>query len=534
MGLLTSLFDRAKDLLSKPRPAGTATEAVEQGTLDKLMYERLIDEAPPLRDMVAKLGRHHAGANDLVRDMLMLMYQHNPKLADKTAMAPNRLVNWTVTNSMDDAPETAETRSYTVGDKYASALATAGFSGTADQLLRKAETAQDQSEQAEQAQRELSQHEQQLQEALTQAAQAEQGGDEGEIAAAMAELQRQVEATELAGEVADIQAQQAQAGTDALKRQMQASLNEAAEKASDELGQERELMAAWGIEPGQLQTYSFEARRKLMAQLKANEVSKHLQLLGRFKFHEKAARAKRVDTGREEAYDVERSSRLQDVLTSELAMLAHPSLETEFLVRYADSQLLTRKYRGKDKQGKGAVLCMVDTSGSMASGSGRGVTPAIWSKAFALALLQRCEADRRDFVGLIFGTNSQIEVYQFRYGIGTPEDRLARMLAFVERSFNGGTGFEGPFDEAVDLLDAQFNADGKQKGDIIVITDGRCRVGEDWLASYKTRKSELDFRTWWIQCGGPASEQAIAMSDNVRSISEFIDPTPVGDLLKAL
>lgn len=526
MGLLSGLFDRARALLGRPAPAGTAKDAVEHGALDRLVFNDLLEEVPSLRELVDDLNIRYAGTEDLVRDQFMGFFQSGPRLRGEQEMAPSRIRNWSVARDTQNLPATAETREYTVGNKYGATMATLSVASQLRQMLDANEEVQDKAEQAEQAQQELEQANAALAEAMAAAA-ADEGGDEEALAAA---LQQAIAEAEQAGDGAQAACQAANAAAAAAGRRMQGKLSEAVAQAGKELAEEAELLQAWGQEPGQVEMMSIAERQRLVQMLKNHEVSRYIQLLGRFMFSERASRAKRTVPGRDEVYDIERSSRLGDVLSSELFLLANEMTEMDFMQRMAEGQLLTRAYRGTEKAGKGAIILCVDTSSSMRSG-GQGYSPGAWSKAFALALLQRCKADGRDFVGILFSSRSQVQTFRFPKGRAPIE----QVLEFVGKAFNGGTNFEAPLDEAVDILEAEFNAVGRRRGDIVFVTDDECQVSPEWLAFYRKRKVDLGFRTWGIACGKKRAGRTLdELSDNVRAISEFVDPTPVADLMKAI
>jgi uncharacterized protein with von Willebrand factor type A (vWA) domain len=49
---------------------------------------------------------------------------------------------------------------------------------------------------------------------------------------------------------------------------------------------------------------------------------------------------------------------------------------------------------------------------------------------------------------------------------------MTDVIDMAETVLGGGTDFETPLGTAAGLLEAEFNADGHMKGDIVLITDG--------------------------------------------------------------
>lgn len=525
--MLKELFEKARSLLNRGKKAGTATDAVVQGNLDDLVYEQLLQDAPALGQLVDVLGTRYAAPDELVRDVWANFYQHSPIVRERTEMDPTRLHNWAVAKAITEAPETAETREYTRHDKYGAVMATIGVTSKIQEILETNEELAEKTEDDAAAQEKLEQALEALQSAAAAAAAAEGTEDE---AAVGTQLSVAISAAEHAQEMADLTAEALQQAAEGAKKELQAAVQAGVQEAGEDLAEEQEIFQAWGVSDGEVKHWSFAERQAMLALFKASEVTKHVKLMGRFKFQERSTRAKRVDQGRDEMYAITRGNTFEDIAVSEMAMLANPHTRRELLSRFAEGQLLVRSYRGLEQTGKGAIICCVDTSDSM-NWPHNGYKPAAWSKAFALALLERAKADGRDFVGIIFSSRRQVQAFRFPAGKGTVEE----VVAFVTRAFNGGTNFEAPLDAAIDILAAQYNADGRRKGDIVFITDDACRVDADWLAAYKATKLELGFRTWGIACGKAVPGATLSdLSDNVRAISEFLDPTPVADLMRAI
>lgn len=533
MSILSGLFSKARSLLNRA-PAGTARDVVARGTMDQLVLEEVLENAPPLRELAEELSRQYAATGDLIADIWSLFYQPLPKLRDKPEIDPSRLHNWAVAAALNDAPETGEARSYTQLDQYGAAMATIGVGGKVRHLLEDDTEAQEREQEAQQATEQLQQAVANAAKAAARHETAQAGDDEATKQAAAAALEAAT--TQLSTALGDTEHAQQMAehairkATENAKAKLAGLVAEAAEEAADQLADEQELFQAWGVEDGEVRMWSFEERQAMVRMFKASPVTQHLQLMGRFKYAERSLRAKQSRHGRDEVYDITRSGRLEDVLASELALLSNRHTRRDFLTRWDEGQLLSRAYRGTEKEGKGAIIVCVDTSDSMNWGR-PGYKPAAWSKAFALALLERAKAEGRDFVGIIFSSRNQVQTFRFPKGRGP----LSEVVAFVSKAYNGGTDFEKPLDTAIALLEDEFNREGRQKGDIVFITDDNCGVGDGWMASYKARKAELGFRTWGIACGKKRPGQTLdTLSDNVRAIEEFYDPTPVQDLLKAI
>lgn len=523
MSLLASLAEHAQRLLGRV-PPGNADDAVITGRLDRMDFQDVLGEVPALAQMVEALPARHAG--DLVRDVWNSFYQSNPKVRPRTDMDDERLANWSVANSINESPETAEMRSYTEHEPYGATMATLGVTTVVQQLLEQAKL-DDKADTARQAQAKADAAEAALQQALNEATAEGAPQDAAETV-----LQQAIAACENAQQAADQAAGDLQGAAQTLSTQMQGPIRSSVRHTAGELGREQEMFRAWGVSDGEASLMSFEQRRAYAALFNRSAVTRYIDLVGRFKWQERSLRAKRVKHGRDEVWGVTRNSRLEDVYASQFALLGHPVTEMEFMARYAEGQLLSRQYRGSEKAGKGAMIVIVDTSDSMNwQKPGQPVTPAVWSKGLMLSLLERAKADKRDFVGMIFASRNQVQTWRFPKGRGAIED----VVEMVSKSFNGGTDFQAPLDAAVDILTDQHESAQIREGDIVFITDDDCAVGDEWLAQYRERKAKLGFRVWGIAVPKPHAGSTLqVLSDNARGVTDFTTPNAVADLMQAV
>jgi uncharacterized protein with von Willebrand factor type A (vWA) domain len=110
------------------------------------------------------------------------------------------------------------------------------------------------------------------------------------------------------------------------------------------------------------------------------------------------------------------------------------------------------------------IICCVDCSGSMGARlPGSGASGEAWAKACAVAMLDQARVARRGFAGILFSSADQVKVFRFPTRERT---RIGDVLNFAEFFWGGGTNFEEPLAVAAGLLDAEYNADGRMRGDI--------------------------------------------------------------------
>lgn len=551
MSWLGGLVDKAKGWLGpKPEAAALHTDAIRQTRFDTALFDELVETAPALKTVVQDLHRDYAHTDALIRDTLMQFYQGAPLLRDQGEMATSHLANHAVARNVANAPDTAVTRTYTQHDKYGATMATIGVSDRVREYLAEHEELAKAAEAAEQAEQERRQAENLVQDLLQQAQQDEaartdaMNGYDGEgplsseqdaatdrmersaadLAVALDDLQQ---ATDLAGECTQQALNEAERARQALRK----PIEQAVAKAGEDLAKEAALFRGWGLEDGEVEAMSFEERADMARRLSNHHLSEFVKELGRWKAMQRAQYAKRVTAARDEVYDVELTGNLSDVIAAEFAHLGSSIGTTDFLVRMSERQLLGKKYRGEERQGQGAIFCLIDTSSSMKSKDRHGRTRELFSKGMGLAMLDQARAERRDFVGILFANATKQKVFRFPNGQGD----ISQVLAFTETFLGGGTDFQAPLDMALEMIEADFVSERKAKADIVLLTDDECKVEPSWLAAFKIRRDKTGVRVFGLALGMAQPGSTLTqLSDNVRAIQEFAEPHQVADIIRTV
>ena len=252
------------------------------------------------------------------------------------------------------------------------------------------------------------------------------------------------------------------------------AVRSAAEKAEEV----QSIIGAWSDDPGKLEKN--EVNEELLAKVRGSNVLKNVaKYLGRFR--EIFAQGKRngYAYGRGEKYSLELGNDLSKALTSELAMLASPQTMPLFLQKYQRRQIKQYQRREPIYKGIGDIICCLDESISTAG------DPAAWGKAVALTLLEIAADGGRNFALVHFSDPGDFKTDLFRPGGYTVEDKMAAAELFL----NGGTDFETPIREALRLM----KEDGFENADIVFISDGECKMPEDFLEELRKEQTERRF-----------------------------------------
>jgi uncharacterized protein with von Willebrand factor type A (vWA) domain len=537
MGTLSKLKDLAGRAgkwlgLSTPPPPA-ATGAVRDDKFDQLAWREVVDQAHVVRELIEELSEQYDYAEDIVRDTFLGAYKAAPELRDREELAPSRRAGHAVVAGMLSSPELAELRRETAGDPYASAMATLAMADTLREALERAKSAAEQGERAEQAAGDLAAAAAAVERALIDAGEvADQDGNIPEEQAAL------VAAAIEAAQDAEQRATDAEAAADQAAEQagaaVRAALRRALAQAEQEARAEAELMAAWGVTPGQLERMSFAERAALARRLRSGRMARYANLIGRFRVMAAAARKRKLEHVSGELVGVTLGDDLGALVPAEAAALAVPALRADLLARYVAGQIMIYDTEGEENADRGGIVAMVDCSGSMTHPQAGGVSGEAWGKAFALALLDQARATRptpRDYACVLFASRHEIKVFHF------PGDRdvpIGEVIEMTEHFFNGGTDFSAPVDAATTLLESEFTEHGRVNGDLVLITDGECGVTEDWMRAHQERKDRLGFKLYGVSVAGQVGPVLDALSDNARTIAELADPDEVRDLFATI
>jgi uncharacterized protein with von Willebrand factor type A (vWA) domain len=273
---------------------------------------------------------------------------------------------------------------------------------------------------------------------------------------------------------------------------------------------------AWGLGLGGGRRGSAGAQLELGRRLTRNPKLKRLaQMVGRMRESAFRLRKRSFERANEETYAVERGAAIARLLPQELVGIRHPVLRRDFQRRFIEGTLQVYELRGVEEKGRGPMVVCLDGSSSMAGDK------ELWSKAVALTLLEIARRQRRLFRFLCFSSADQplwsLDLNpRSRYEI---DERKVYDLA--EYFPGGGTDFEVPLDAAVECLAASRY----KRGDIVLITDGECRVSPEWLTRFRADKARLGFFVFsvLIDVGTSALETVREFSDKITSVGQLTD-----------
>lgn len=251
-----------------------------------------------------------------------------------------------------------------------------------------------------------------------------------------------------------------------------------------------------------------------------------MRLAGRLRLMAAALQRTKTKHGRDDTVGVELGGDVARLIPSELAQLACdiPELELLALDRLARRQSLCRQYRGVERLARGPIVVCVDESGSMAGEN------IIAAKALALALAWIARHQHRwiAFVGFSGGTEGT------RLACPPGATDHAKLLAWLEHFYSGGTTLDVPLQQLPDIYWPEFLAQGMQRGktDVILITDAIVRCPPEMAAHWREWSEAEQVKTYAIVIGADSAGDLAPLCSRVWCIPELdADAAPVETLL---
>lgn len=533
-----------------PPPRASRARVVESGDrADAVALDQIMTDCTALAELDAALSEHY-GAAGLVDDLWLAAYSRDPQLADAREVAPGQRANRAIAAAMVGTPEHEELRRSTVGDPYAAAMSVLAQGPELRRMLRTLDAGGQQRD-AHRAHQAADRAAGAVQRAYAAAAGAAgdnhtdnergeegTGPDDAEVPHPLVtDVQRAIAEAEGADDDAaraDAElATQHESGELAVAL-VRAAAREAAAHAEAELAAEATAMTAWGIGPGERQRLDAGERMRLAGKLRGGKLAHFAELIGRFRQMSTAQRSRRVEHARGEYVGVTLGDDVGSLIPAEVANLALPALRAQFAVRYAERQLMIYEQRGEDHEGQGAIIACIDCSYSMLNPDEHGITGEAYAKALALALLDQAReaTPARDFAAILFSDHAEPAI---RFPAELPVS-MDDKLAMAELFPGGGTDFEQPLDAARALLEVEYNTAGKQKADIVFITDGTAEVDDAWLHAWRQAKKRLGFRCFGVSIGEWADPELALeeICDDVRRIEDLSDTHATADLFRAI
>lgn len=293
------------------------------------------------------------------------------------------------------------------------------------------------------------------------------------------------------------------------KETISATITQAVSSALERGQEASDIIGAWSSEPSNMERTpaNLELIRKVRQNKALLDISKYL---GRFREIFAKEKKNGYAYGRGETYSLTLGRDISKALTSELAMLSTPETLPLFLRNYQQGNIKQYQRRQPIKKGMGDIICCLDESGSTQGDL------AAWGKAVALTLLETATQDNRKFALIHFSGCGDYKIHTFLPG----QYDLAQKLEAAETFLDGGTDYETPLNQAMELItQGDF-----ENADIVFITDGMCRVSDSFKAQLQATKQAHNFSITGIlldHVGGAFPFTLAEFADRVYRTSEL-------------
>lgn len=206
-------------------------------------------------------------------------------------------------------------------------------------------------------------------------------------------------------------------------------------------------------------------------------------------------------------------SELSRILPSELLRFALPELEIEFLRRFAECQLMIREFESTDPAGLGAVVVVVDESGSM---SGSKVEHA---KAISLVFAWLAKSQGR-WCGLVSfsgGTGHSV--------LALPPDKskTSELLDWAVSFIGGGSDQDLPVRQMPAIFEEIGASDGTT--DLVFISDAELHIKPKDAEAFLQWKASVNAKLTSLVIGAEPGD-LVTISDKVHVV-ETLNPDSV-------
>ena len=469
-------------------------EVIKSDRFDRKLYKDIREKANGLNEIAMSKFDTDPSWFDLIKDDYLGLYKALPQKNKPHEMKPTHRINHEVMSKAMSTREWEELRTYTELDEWASVMAAVEFATRLDEMF-------DEHKELQEARSDLQDKQDDVQEFLNKLEEQRNNVTEEDLD----DLEDKLEDLQEAMDEAD-QSFQAVGGS------VRKKLRESIQESKDAIQQMEEAIQSFGTDPGELKRMDSQQRLELAARIQRNRNLKEMaEKIGRMVRLALGEQARKIIHGHDEVHDIEQGNDISRLLASELSLLSNEEAKLLFLKKFAERELLQYQLRGTEKAARGAIVCMIDSSGSMSG------APDTWARAVAIALLNIAAKQNRDFYAIIFSSaHDPLKEWYFKRGIASIND----VIDFAEFSYHGGTDFQKPISRGVEILSHQFAEAGATKGDLMMITDGHCAVTEEWLDRYRNSKKDLGFRMYSALIGA-SSPTLDEISDLIYNITDL-------------
>ena len=509
-------------LSNRKETLGYSYNALEHYDVDIDIYNDIVDQSPVMQQTLEEGEELLPTFKYLHQDIFLSLYKYKARVLPEVDMHISTRMNRGIISNLINTPEYISLRQTCRMDQFNAALGTEIIGREAIDILREAIEKLKDLEQKKDAMDRLMEEEEKIDELI------EDIGDIDELIEAAkragnGSLAPQLEQERQAKEqsVATLKAMANKIAEDCdelieddeLVSEVSTTMGSTLTETGKQVQEVSELCEAWGLGTGESCQVAFQNKKDAIERIRrSSKLYKLTDLVGKFKESAIVEQKKKAKHGAVEIKGVTTGDKIQDTLPSDRMNLCNDITKGDFYRRMSEHGLLQYSKESNKQKNKGPIIVCVDTSGSMQGDE------EIWSKALTVGILEVAQMQKRDFACIIYSSHADKPIV-----IKKDEIAPQKIIDCAERFHNGGTSFEAPLNEALELIkDSTF-----KNADIVFITDGDCYVSDNFSRKFKQIKEDKDFKTLGVLvnmgCGHVSDSSLKEFCDNITLVSDIAD-----------
>ena len=509
-------------LSNRKETLGYSYNALEHYDVDIDIYNDIVDQSPVMQQTLEEGEELLPTFKYLHQDIFLSLYKYKARVLPEVDMHISTRMNRGIISNLINTPEYISLRQTCRMDQFNAALGTEIIGREAIDILREAIEKLKDLEQKKDAMDRLMEEEEKIDELIEDIEDIDELIEDAKRAgngSLAAQLEQERQAKEQS--VATLKAMANKIAEDCdelieddgLASEVSTTMGSTLTETGKQVQEVSELCEAWGLGTGENCQVAFQNKKDAIERIRrSSKLHKLTDLVGKFKESAIVEQKKKAKHGAVEIKGVTTGDKIQDTLPSDRMNLCNDITKGDFYRRMSEHGLLQYSKESNKQKNKGPIIVCVDTSGSMQGDE------EIWSKALTVGILEVAQMQKRDFACIIYSSHADKPIV-----IKKDEIAPQKIIDCAERFHNGGTSFEAPLNEALELIkDSTF-----KNADIVFITDGDCYVSDNFSRKFKQIKEDKDFKTLGVLvnmgCGHVSDSSLKEFCDNITLVSDIAD-----------
>ena len=509
-------------LSNRKETLGYSYNALEHYDVDIDIYNDIVDQSPVMQQTLEEGEELLPTFKYLHQDIFLSLYKYKARVLPEVDMHISTRMNRGIISNLINTPEYISLRQTCRMDQFNAALGTEIIGREAIDILREAIEKLKDLEQKKDAMDRLIEEEEKIDELIEDIGDIDELIEDAKRAgngSLAAQLEQERQAKEQS--VATLKAMANKIAEDCdelieddeLVSEVSTIMGSTLTETGKQVQEVSELCEAWGLGTGENCQVAFQNKKDAIERIRrSSKLHQLTDLVGKFKESAIVEQKKKAKHGAVEIKGVTTGDKIQDTLPSDRMNLCNDITKGDFYRRMSEHGLLQYSKESNKQKNKGPIIVCVDTSGSMQGDE------EIWSKALTVGILEVAQMHKRDFACIIYSSHADNPIV-----IKKDEIAPQKIIDCAERFHNGGTSFEAPLNEALELIkDSTF-----KNADIVFITDGDCYVSDNFSRKFKQIKEDKDFRTLGVLvnmgCGHVSDSSLKEFCDNITLVSDIAD-----------